>query len=198
MNREKLSKKSIINIIVCLVLAVLLVLSLTLTVSGAWFTDSSSAATQSPVNLRFGTVTAGNVNVATGITTLKPGETIAYSGTGSSSNIQYGGNVDAYYRLSFSATNGFGSYLSFSPAVSGQFQDSNYIYGKDLANGTIPKGTVKFADTALNSLQGQTFALTVKVELIQAANIGNAAVSGTGTMSTLENYQALFGAIAVQ
>ena len=176
----------------------LLCLSLTLTVSGAWFTDSSSDTSDNSVSLKFGKVVAGNVNVATGITNLKPGQEIEYSGNGTSGAIEYNGNVAAYYRLSLSATNSMGTYLTFAEKASGQFQDANYIYGSVAANGTIPKGTVIFSDSAINSLQGVAFALTVKIELIQEAHINSTNVSNTGNMTTLENYQALFNAVTVE
>lgn len=183
--------------IIAVVTLVILTLSLTLTLSGAWFTDAVREKNSSKT-LAFGTVSVGTVNVQQNVNKLVPGQTIGYGGQGTGGTIEYTGNVSAYYRLTFTATNNFQDKLSFTSNQTLKYVSNGNtveLYGALQANGTIDGGTIQFSPNATNTLQNNTFTLTVKLDIVQAANISS--ISNTGNMTTVENYRALFNGVAL-
>lgn len=185
MIRRIRNKPKTTEIIMCVVLAILLsfsiTLTLTLSLTGAWFTDSTSAASSS-LTVGFGTVSVGNNSVQKSISALKPGDTIAYGGTTTGSNITYGGNVGAYYRIKISVSNN-----SVAPFINFTSNDAKVIYGELAPSGSITKGTITFSANATNDLQGLTFDLVVDIDVIQKDNLPSSVFDG----NTI-NYTRLF------
>ena len=212
MQEKDNSTKSISNIVLCFALAILLALSLTLSFTGAWFTDSAGT-TASEVSLRFGTVSLGTVSVPATVNNIYPGQTIAYNNGTADTAISYTGNVDAYYRVSFDVANVENGTLDSATLTaikdnlaftSAQVSSDGKIYGKFVVGGnspatTIPAGTIKFSDSATNVFQGgKSFELTLKIDVIQAANLTETQVTGisnigSATGSSLQTiYQNIF------
>lgn len=181
MKRRFHNKQKIVEIALCVVLVILLSLSLTLSLTGAWFTDSASRST-SGISLRFGTVAIGNNSVESSITTLKPGQTMAYGGTTTNSNITYGGNVNAYYRVKLTVSNN-----SIAPYMNFTSNGTKLIYGELAQSGSITKGTITFSENATNDLQNLTFTVTVDIDVIQKDNLPSSVYDG----NTI-NYTRLF------
>ena len=133
---------------------------------------------------------------------MVPSETISYYGTTSSDNIAYSGTVNAYYIISFTVTNSsdvvdadataFSSYLTFNNITSPQINDTTNkcVYGAVAVSGTIPKGTLKFAKDAGNTLTDKNLKVVFKIDLMQAQNLSG--IPNTNNMSSLSDYQALF------
>ena len=194
---EKPKKNVYVFYIIAIVTLIVLTLSLTLTLSGAWFTDSASSGNSSKT-LVFGNVSVGTLSVQQNVNKLVPGQTIEYGGQGTGGTIEYTGNVSAYYRLTFTATNNFQDKLSFTSNQTLKYVSNGNtveLYGALQANGTIDGGTIQFSPDATNTLQNKTFTLTVKLDIVQAANISS--ISNTGNMTTVENYRALFNGVAL-
>ena len=186
---SKRNSRQIVEIIICIALVLLLSLSLALSITGAWFTNSASA-TISPTSFSFtfGTVTIGSNSVPASVTSLKPGDTIAYGGTTTSNAIVYTGNVSAYYRLKLTADNSdIEDNLSFTS------NGAKVIYGELSPNGTgtytISNGTITFSPNATNDLQNVAFNLVVTVDIIQKANLPGTYFDGNGDII----YSSLFG-----
>lgn len=212
MQEKENSTKSISNIVLCFALVILLALSLTLSFTGAWFTDSAGT-TASEVSLRFGTVSLGTVSVPATVSNIYPGQTIAYNNGTANTAISYTGNVDAYYRVSFNVANVENGTLDNATLTaikdnlaftSAQVSSDGNIYGKFVVGGnspatTISAGTIKFSDSATNVFQGgKSFELTLKIDVIQAANLTETQVTGisnigSATGSSLQTiYQNIF------
>ena len=100
---KKMSKTSIAVI----VLALLLVLSLVMGITGAWFTDTTKTSTDTTGT--FGTVTLQDIGAneykaqawqALSNEKVVPGSSVAVTG----GNVVYTGNVDAYVKVAFTTT----------------------------------------------------------------------------------------------
>ncbi len=195
MPKGKLSKSTIFNIVICAVLSLMLVLSLTFSLSGAWFTDSASYSSDD-VTFVFGTVQSGPVSVSSNVANLYPGQTITYQGNGTSDAITYTGNVSAYYRVSFAVAkinnedtidiNDIKSKLAFTSA---SVSSDGNIYGTFKVSGnspvtSIPKGYIQFSANAGNTYQQLAFKVIVTIDVIQAANLTESEVTGITNIST--------------
>ena len=195
------AKKFSFSLLLCFIIGALTVASFALSFSGAWFTASDSAST-SDISLRFGSVQLGANFSGEAKTNMVPTETISYYGATASDNIAYSGTVNAYYRISYVITNSsnvidqdaeaFDEYLSFNNVANTQFNDTTNkcIYGAVAVSGSIPKGSLIFSKTADNDFADKEYKVKFKIDLMQGINLSG--ISGTGSMTTLANYQALF------
>lgn len=163
MTNAKRNTKSIIALVV---MSLLLVASILLAATGAWFTDKDATATK---NLTFGTldITGVTENVAVANTfanltgPVMPGSTISGKLT-----INYTGTADAYYRYKVE----FGG----DGAASLTGTSSEWVYD-EVAGGaeaqTIEKNiSVTVEPTVGNTAQGKGITLNITVEFIQKAN----------------------------
>ena len=195
------AKKISFSFLLCLIIGILTALSFVLSFSGAWFTSSKSTDSQN-ISLKFGSVQLGANFSGEAKTYMVPSETISYYGATASDNISYIGTVSAYYRISYVVTNSennvdsdvteFDSNLAFNNVQSTQFNDTvnKCVYGYVDALGSIPQGSLVFSKNAGNELADKEFKIKFKIDLMQGVNLSG--ISGTGSMSTLANYQALF------
>lgn len=165
-NSKKMNKSTVAVI----VLALLLVLSLVLTATGAWFTDKASdSADKTFGTLKLKTVSLDNVAVANTIDTanvkLMPGSTI--SGDIDVENI---GDSAAWLRYKIEFTGEGAEYLKNEQ---GEALSSEYVYVADALAGTT-KTTIavsaKVPAEVKNVAQGKTVTITVTVEALQQAN----------------------------
>lgn len=178
-----------LNIVICFALALLLAMSLSLSFTGAWFTDIDSATTPT-VSLKFGTVKIGENPVVSAVSNIVPTQKITYQNA-SNSNIQYSGDVSAYYKISFSISelkNADTNATVSSPTLAqlksmftfdatNKANDNN-LYGKVVANGTIPKGNITFSQNADNTYKNLSFKITLTIFVLQSDNI-SIGTSGT-------------------
>lgn len=157
------NKKSLVALVV---MAFMLVASITMAATGAWFTDKDATTTK---NLTFGTLditgVTEDVKVVNTIANVDgpvmPGSTISGKLT-----INYTGTADAYYRYKVE----FGG--DGAAKLSGT--SSEWLYGEVAGAAeaqTIKKDiSVEVADTVDNTAQGLGITLNITVEFIQKAN----------------------------
>lgn len=217
---NKIAKRNWINISLIVLFASLLTLTMYFTFiqnSGAWFTASDEYEGSS-VSLRFGTITLQD-NIKLGdydtnqyverasISNIVPTQTIEYFGSASQQNISYTGNVDAYYRITFSITN---LKNSDDTAIDPEEDDmtvssmtskfafangSSVLYGRiavDTAS-YIEKGYLVFSSTANNDYTDYKFTIQVKIDLVQAVNL-ESIIGSTSSGITASQYETLFAA----
>ena len=219
---NKVAKSNWISITLIILFASLLTLTMYFTFiqkSGAWFTDTDSSSNSA--NLTFGNVSveSGQANLKLGtyqtntyvqqseINNFVPTQTVEYFGTGTNQNINYTGNVDAYYRITFSITNlknadntalAPGDTMTTSSIASKfSFADgSSVIYGKvEVATASyIEKGYLEFSSTANNTYTNYKFTLEVKIDLVQAANVSLINNVDTSDGMSPAEYATLFAA----
>lgn len=179
-NSKKMSKSSIAVI----VLSILLVLSLILGFTGAWFTDKKE---DSSSEMSFGTVKLAELTGLDGIsvtntvdtanTNLMPGSTI--TGT---VNVKNEGNAAVWlrYKVTFS---GEGS--AFIKDDKGNDLATEYVYPAAALAGGAPTTIsikAKVPELTANTAQEKTVTITVVVEALQQANTAetNAAATWEG------------------
>ena len=167
-NSKKKINKSTVAIVV---LALLLVLSLVLTATGAWFTDKKDGAeitkTFGTVELKvtaddFGKVTRVSNEAGTVTEKIMPGDTITYDLTVEKAT----GSEDFWYAVAVTIT-GLDNDITttLSPADV-----------KDVSTTTKVTGFVELKGTNYgNSFQGKTVKLSYTVYAVQKANVANAA-----------------------
>jgi len=178
------SKKSVIALVV---MAILLVLSMAMTITGAWFTDDTS---KDSGNLTFGTVVLGEISsVGTAITNditsetalLMPGSEVT-----ATVPVLYTGTAKAWIRFKLTVskvgdTGADASSLLVAAAMSDAYEvaEDGYVYVKAMveANQEAVDHTVTYnIDTATgNTYQGAVVKISVVVEAIQAANTASSA-----------------------
>ena len=161
-NSKKMSKSSIAVI----VLSILLVLSLILGFTGAWFTDKKDGGT--------GTVTMGTINISTSdakvavskdVDLNMPGDKITIAG-----EVKNTGEK-AWIRYKLSHT--YETEDELKTALDAAFTGS-YVYVEAPVNATT--GTVSLKENATipttlgNAAQGATFSVSLTIEAIQWAN----------------------------
>lgn len=163
MTNAKRNTKSIIALVV---MSLLLVASILLAATGAWFTDK---ATTTEKKLTFGTLDITGVTedvkvvntIANTNGPVMPGSTISGKLT-----INYTGTADAYYRYKVV----FGG----DGATSLTGTNSEWVYDEVTGSAeaqTIQKDiSVTVATTVGNTAQGQEITLNITVEFIQKAN----------------------------
>ena len=212
-NQADAKKAKKLNILTYLVLAGLMVLTFVLSFTGAWFTlhDSKSIDTTS---LKFGSVMLGTNFRVMSVSDIVPTETIDYHGGADDVNlldIDYAGDIDAYYRITFDVTNTdstedaysetFEKLLDFnttsaSLSANGQVRDDWSIYGKITPNNDIPRGTLRLSSETPNLFTDKTFHLKLKIDLIQGYNLSD--IEGIGNLESNDttakrlSYQCLF------
>lgn len=157
------NKKSLVALVV---MAFMLVASITMAATGAWFTDKDATTEK---KLTFGTLditgVSENVTVANTYGNLTgpvmPGSTIKGKLT-----INYAGTADAYYRYK----------VVFGGAGADKLTGTNSEWVYDAVTGgaeaqTITKEIEVTVDTNVdNGAQGQEITLNITVEFIQKAN----------------------------
>ena len=171
-------------------------------ISGAWFTSSDSQ-TIDTISLKFGSVRLGTNFRVMAVSDMVPTETIDYHGGANDitlANIDYAGNVDAYYRITFDVTNTddtenaysetFEKLLDFnttsaSLSANGQVRDDWSIYGKITPNSDIPRGTLRLSSETPNLFADKSFKIKVKIDLFQGVNL-----SGIEGVENLESNNA--------
>ena len=214
------AKFSKLNVFICCLLVVLLIGSLCLTVTGAWFTDSDLYSSDSNT-IQFGRVSltdtiyfdetqstynSSTSTVGKAITYLVPSQNIYYYGkneTNIDSDIHYTGNVAAYYKISFSITDiKTASNQDVTSEVATSLRSMFTLnggdtattkYGTVAAGGRIPKGYIVFSSTADSSLANLHFNLNMTINVVQQANINIPNVN-TSRMN-LDDYTTLFNAL---
>ena len=217
---NKIAKNNWINIALIVLFASLLTLTMYFTFiqkTGAWFTDSDSdtrvydltfgnvSLENDQTNLKLGTYVTNTYVQQNQIDNIVPTQTFEYFGTGTNQDIRYTGNVDAYYRITFSVTdlkNADNSALAQNDTMTATtiaskfaFADgSDVIYGKiEVATSSIiPKGYLEFSSTADNSFTDYKFTLQVKIDLVQAANVSLINNVDTSDGMSPAEYVALF------
>lgn len=216
---NKIAKRNWINISLIVLFASLLTLTMYFTFvqnSGAWFTASDEYEGSS-VSLRFGTITLQD-NIKLGdydtnqyverasISNIVPTQTIEYFGSASQQNISYTGNVDAYYRITFSITNLKNSdNTDLAPgdtmttdSISSKFSFANgssVLYGRIAVETAsyIEKGYLVFSSTANNDYTDYKFTIQVKIDVVQAVNL-ESIIGSTSSGITASQYETLFAA----
>lgn len=162
----KTNKKSVVALIV---MAFLLVASIVMAATGAWFNDSANKST----SVKFGTVKLGTFTVADAYTGALPGDTLEDLGS-----VVYAGENDAWYKVEFEVTDIDGGTGAVTlTAVQGAFKGS--IEAGETV-GTEAAASVNFADIVLseeigNIYQGETVSIKVTVTVVQARNNGTSA-----------------------
>jgi hypothetical protein len=179
-NSKKMSKSAFAVI----VLAVLLVLSMVLGLTGAWFTDTKSGST----SVTFGTVTLGTYTATSTVTNLLPGKTITVA------DASYTGSVAAYYRVTIScpsAKNKSGTAFTGSDLTTLQAQlQKSEVYGYVPA-GSSTAQTISVSDLTIstdlgNTYQGATATIVVKIEVIQQEGTGQTAQTSDAAKTAFE------------
>ena len=162
------NKKSLVALVV---MAFMLVASITMAATGAWFTDKDATPAK---NLKFGTLeitgVSENVKVVNTIANadgpVMPGSTISGDLT-----IKYTGTADAYYRYKVE----FGG----DGAASLTGTSSEWVYDEVTGGASeqiITKPiSVTVAPTVGNTAQNQDITLNITVEFIQKANTAETA-----------------------
>lgn len=179
-NSKKMSKSSIAVI----VLSILLVLSLILGFTGAWFTDKKEGNSS---DMTFGTVKLADlegldaISVSNTIETanknLMPGSTITGSVT-----VKSEGNAAVWlrYKVTFS-----GKGAEYLKDAEGNDLSTEYVYpAAALAGGATTTIDIdaKVPEATVNAAQGKVVKITVVVEALQQANTSatNAAATWEG------------------
>ena len=172
-----LKKKSIsVSSVLCIIFAALLVLSITLSLTGAWFTDTATGNN---------TVTFGQVKVGDSLTVTVP-DNIVPTQKITISDTTYQG-VAAYYRLTISVSNVSGGTASES--------ELNTLLGASTKYGSIPASQIastftiddiEISKSTGNKFQNVTCTLTVTLDVIQQE--GTAAT----TPNTTAEWEAVF------
>ena len=168
---RKMSKTSVAII----VLALLLVFSLVMGMTGAWFTDSK-AGSAVPVTLGTIEISSNQTTAAISITmddeVAMPGDAIAVTGI-----IKNSGTGKAWVR--YKVTHNYETAGALKTALDGAFS-GNYVYVAAAvdADGSVTFGSgsgqenvsLTIPTTLPNVAQGATFNLTLVVEAVQWAN----------------------------
>ena len=157
-----------ISTVMCIVLAVLLVFSLALGFTGAWFTDSASNGIGG-TQLQFGTVKVEEKSITIENTSpLLPSQDITFG------EIQYVGDVNAYYRIFFDVTN----YQGADPTLDelkATLKSNTVQYGLftvDTAAGKkVTPDPINISEATGNEFQGVSCNFIVTIQVIQQANI---------------------------
>lgn len=147
------SKKSSKSLIALVVMALLLVASIALAATGAWFSDIASGTG----NGTFGTIDVGDTVTVTVDSTIMPGDKITVT------PVAYAGTADAYYKVS----------VSFSGEGAGALSSSaGAVYGKVSKDGNITVADITIPGEGTdNTYQGKAVTVTVTIEAIQADNV---------------------------
>lgn len=161
--KTKKSKSTYITI----VLAVLLALSVLLSFTGAWFTDKATNTTDTQI--QFGKVALGSETIDVNLPTpLLPGHQITFG------EIEYIGDVNAYFRVYFDVTN----YDRSDPTMAElktTLNANTVQYGifdvEDTASLTLTPDAVDILTATGNDYQTLTCNFVVTIEVIQQANI---------------------------
>lgn len=175
MTNAKRNTKSIIALVV---MSLLLVASILLAATGAWFTDKDATT---PKNLTFGTLDITGVTedvkvfntVANTNGPVMPGSTIKGELT-----INYTGTADAYYRYKVEFGGDGAAKLTGASDI--------WAYG-EVAGGAEAQAIKKaievtVADTVDNTAQGLGITLNITVEFIQKANTAESAEAAFTTV----------------
>ena len=174
---RKMSKASVAII----VLALLLVFSLVMGITGAWFTDTKS---NNATSLQFGTVSLAALNMGTGVSVtntidasnehLMPGSTVSGTVT-----VQNTGNSAAWLRYKIEFGGAGAAHLTDE---NGDPLSSAYVYvATALAGGastTIPVAAEVPEETG-NAAQNLAVTVTITVEALQQANTAATNVAAT-------------------
>lgn len=161
------SKKNTKSIIALVVLSILLIASICLAATGAWFTDAKS---NSAVEVKFGTVnistSTGAVSVTKDDAVVMPGDTIKVTG-----NIVNSGTAKIWvrYKLTHNYTAGNADLKSaLDTAFTGKYV---YVESAVAAKGnTSIAGDTEIATTLGNTAQDASFSITLVMEAVQWAN----------------------------
>ena len=211
MDKKKFAIKDGYNIIVCLILVALLIGSLFLSATGAWFvksgSDSAGTTTITLAEVNFDDDLVLNhydydagvtISQPTNFTYLAPTEEIHFKGE-TAENIAYGGNVDAYYKVFFEISN-FSKPNGSSATQAGLLSKLNFrngtkaMYGSVSEHGSIPSGYIVFDSSAGNEYCNVSFTVTVTIQIVQADNLAVQGFNPAGGI-TPEEYEALFSAV---
>jgi hypothetical protein len=164
---------------------IMLVISLSLNITGAWFTDSAGTG-DAGVEIKFGTVKIEEKDITINLPDqLLPNLNITFA------PINYVGNVNAYYRIFFSIVDG--SYTGSSPTLD-ELKDvlkANTVqYGtfdvSTTSGTTVTPNTINIASTTGNKFQGVSCQYKVTIQVIQQANIPGIESGSTPTDSQLQ------------
>lgn len=158
------NKKSLVALVV---MAFMLVASITMAATGAWFTDKDESAVK---ELSFGTlnITSVTENVAvhnevdTGLTELMPGSTLSGKLT-----ITYTGTAKAYIRYKVTKVGAGAEYVIFT--LAGASEDG-WVYTTSDAVATPIDISASVANTVDNNAQGKPVTIKFEVEALQQAN----------------------------
>lgn len=162
------SKKNSKSIIALVVMALLLVASIVLAATGAWFT-ANGATTEKP--LEFGTVSIKGVTedvvvkntIDTELTKLMPGSNLSGKLT-----VEYTGNAAAYIR--YKVTVG-GDGAGFVTLTLADADTDGWVYAETAASTNLVADVAgSVATTVGNDAQGKAVTIKFDVEAIQKAN----------------------------
>lgn len=144
------SKKSTKSLIALVVMALLLVASIALAATGAWFSDSGTGSAAG----KFGTVSVDeSISVSIAENPVLPGDTITIT------NPQYTGDVAAYYEV-------------VVKIVGEGIATDKTTYGYIASAGAIDLGGNVTVPEAQTAGQGQNITINITVTVIQARNLG--------------------------
>lgn len=181
------SKKMHKSTVAVILLSLLLVLSLVLTVTGAWFTDKDSASGTTSLDFGKVDVAAGTVTLTPTLATtgkLQPGDTITVSGTVSSTStvplwvratavveIKLGSTV-----VSASTYGITGASVAFTGLGTKDTTVDGYAWEAGNKNSALSATiTMPTDNTSFNALNGNaqklTVTVTVKIAAVQSGNI---------------------------
>ena len=177
---EKNSKLNKRNAIICVVMLVLLVISMCLNMTGAYFTSQKQATAGQAYTFTLGhSVT---LNKASGVLSatynstpvanifLLPGMTINVS------SITYSGDVMAYYRItmiSSDAKKTSGTDLTTQQkGILNDYFTQSAVYGTVNVGGTISPSSLTLSTDINDTFQDTQVTLAVSVTVLQAENIG--------------------------
>ena len=167
---------------VSIVLAILLVLSVLISFSGAWFTDK--ATNSSNTQIQFGTVALGSETIEVNLPNpLLPGHQISFG------EIEYVGDVNAYFRVYFDVSN----YVETDPTLAElkTMLNANTVqYGifdvEDADSLTLTPDSIDILTATGNNYQALTCNFVVTIEVIQQANIPGIANPSAPTTAEYE------------
>ena len=179
------SKKSVIALVV---MAILLVLSMAMTITGAWFSDQAKTE-QHP--LEFGTVDITSVsedlvvgNTIDTTTYLMPGSTLTGDLT-----VVYGGNTAAHIRYRV-VLEGAGAEYVTSADETDTTDDREWQYFSCAAGATTTKAIALSVKTSVgNAAQGLPVTVVIEVEAIQQANTDDDAEEAFKLVLGADNYE---------
>ena len=156
------------SFVLSFVLAILLALSLLLNFSGAWFTDSATSE-GGGTTITFGTVKLGSDTIDVNVPNpLLPSQSITFN------QIEYVGNVNAYYQIFFDVAeyNGANPTLDDLKATlkANTVQYGLFTVATDAGKKVTPNA-VDISQAVGNNYQTISCKFSVTIQVIQQANI---------------------------